>query len=65
MLFGFIPAKVTIDDVFILRMLQEQYCAKEKKLYVYVEQKKTFDRVPREVVEWAKRKKGIPEALVR
>ena len=27
--------------------------------------KKAFDRVPRKVVEWALRKKGITEALVR
>ena len=26
---------------------------------------KAFDRVPRKVFEWAMRKKGIPEVLVR
>ena len=26
---------------------------------------KAFDRVPRKVLEWAMRKKGIPEVLVR
>ena len=26
---------------------------------------KPFDRLPRNVLEWAMRKKGIPEALVR
>ena len=26
---------------------------------------KAFDRVPRKVLEWALRKKGIPEVLVR
>ena len=29
-----------------------------------VDQEKTFDSVSRRVVEWAMRKKGIPEALV-
>ena len=30
-----------------------------------VDLEKTFHRVPRKVVEWAMRKKGIPEALVK
>ena len=36
------------------------------KLYMcFVDLEKPFDGVPRKVVEWAMRKKGIPEALVR
>ena len=39
---------------------------KEKKLYMcFVDLDKPFDRVPRKVLEWAKRKKGIPEVMVR
>ena len=34
---------------------------KEKVLYVYPE--KSFDSVPRKVLEWAMRKKGIPEVI--
>ena len=33
MQFGFIPGKGTIDAVFILRRLQEDYLDKDKKLY--------------------------------
>ena len=32
--FGFMPGKATIDAVFILRRLQEEYVDKEKKLYM-------------------------------
>ena len=33
MQFGFMPGKGTVDAVFILRRLQEEYLEKEKKLY--------------------------------
>ena len=52
MQFGFMPGKGTIDAVFILRRLQEEYLEKEKRLYMcFVELEKAFDRVPRKVVE--------------
>ena len=34
MQFGFMPSKGTIDAVFILRRLQEEYLDKRKKLYM-------------------------------
>ena len=34
-------------------------------VYVFVNLEKAFDRVPRKVLEWAVRKKLIPEVLVR
>ena len=65
MQFGFMPGKGTIDAVLILR-LQEEYLDKEKKLYIcFVYLHKAFESVPRRVLEWAMRKRGIPEAMVR
>ena len=65
MQFGFMPCKGTTDAVFILR-LQEEYLDKEKKLYMcFVDLETAFDRVPRKVLEWAMRKKDIPEVMVR
>ena len=64
--FGFMPERGAIDVVFILRRLQEEYLGKRKMLYIcLVDLKNAFDRVPLEVFEWAIRKKGIPEVLVR
>ena len=38
---------------------------KEKSCICFVFLEKAFDRAPRKVLEWALRKKGIPEVLVR
>ena len=46
--------------------MQEEHQAKDKRMYIcFVDLEKTFDRVPRKVMEWAMRKKGLPEILVK
>ena len=66
MQFGSMSERGTIDAVFILRRLQEEYHAKVKLLYAcFVDIEKAFDRVPMKVLEWAIRKKGIPHVFVR
>ena len=66
MQFGFIPGKGTVDAIFIVRRMQEEYQKKDKKLYMcFVDMEKAFDRVLRKVMEWAMRKKGLSEVMVR
>ena len=66
MQFCFMPGKGTLDAVFILRRLQEEYLEKEKKLYMcFVDLEKAFDRVQRKLVEWAMRKGGVQELMVK
>ena len=63
MQFGYMPERGTIDAAFILKRLQEEYHAKGKKLCMSsMDLEKAFDRVPRKVLEWAMKKKGIPDA---
>ena len=55
-----------MDAIFIVRRMQEEYQNKDKKLYMcFVDMEKAFDRVPRKVMEWAMRKKGLSEVIVR
>ena len=64
--FGFMPGRETIDAIFILRQMQEQYLAKNCQLYMaFIDLEKAFDRVPRTVLWWALRKLGVEEWLVK
>ena len=51
--------------MFVLRRFSEKFRAKTKKLFfICVDQEKAFDRVPRDVICFALRQKGVPEYLV-
>ena len=46
--------------------MQEEHRAKYKRTYMcFVDLEKAFDRLPRRVMEWAMRKRGLPEILVK
>ena len=66
MQFGFMPGKGTVDAIFTVRRMHEEYQKKDKKLYMcFVDMEKAFNRGPRKVMEWAMRKKGLSEFIVR
>ena len=55
-----------MDAIFIVRRIREEYQKKDKKLYMcFVDMEKAFDRVPTKVMEWAMRKKGLSDPMVR
>lgn len=59
MQFGFLPGRSTTDAVFVMRILHENFEAKAKKVYFgFMVLKKAFDRVPREKIGWAIRKRN-------
>ena len=63
--YGFMPGKRTVDAIFIVMRMKEEYQKKDEKLYMcFVDMEKPFDRVPREVIKWAMRKKGLSEVMI-
>ena len=65
MQFGFGPRKGTVDAIFIVRKMQDEYQKNNKKLYMcFNGMKIAFDRVPTKVRKWAMRKKGLSEVMV-
>ena len=66
MQFGFSPGKGTTDAVFIIQQLQEKHIEVHKDLFLtFVDLEKVYDRVPRNLVYWWLRRRGVPEKLVR
>ena len=62
---GFMPGRGTVDAVFVLKRPSEKFRVKNKKLlFIFVDLEKGFDRVPREIICFALRRKGVPEHLV-
>ena len=49
--------------IFILRRMQEEYQKNKKFNVCFVDMEKTCDRVPKKVMEWAMRKKGLSEVI--
>ncbi|CAH2099151.1 unnamed protein product [Euphydryas editha] len=64
--FGFMPGRGTMDAIFALRQLCEKYRLAQRDLHmVFIDLEKAYDRVPRKVLWWAMKEKGVPEKYVR
>ncbi|CAH2108402.1 unnamed protein product [Euphydryas editha] len=64
--FGFMPGRGTMGAIFAHRQLCEKYRHAQKDLHmVFIDLEKAYDRVPRKVLLWAMKVKGVPEKYVR
>ena len=66
MYYGFMPGKGTVDAVFVPRRLSETINSETKNrlFFIFVDLGKAFYWVPKEVIYFAFRQKGVSEYLV-
>ena len=63
---GFLPGRGPIDAVFIMRQLMEKYETAGRNFFmVIVDLEKAFDCVPKEVIWWSLRRKGVLDREVK
>ena len=66
MQFCFVPCRSTVDIILILERIKKNYLKKNTKLFIcFVDLEKAFHWVPNKVIEWALKKKLVPERLVQ
>lgn len=63
--FGFMPGRSTIEAIHLLRQTMAYYKERRKDLHlVFIDLEKAYDKVPREVLWWALKKKGVPRKYI-
>ena len=62
--YGLMPRRGTVDAAFVLKRPAEKFTTKNTLFFVIVDLEKDFDRVPRKLIRFALRRKGVSEYLV-
>jgi hypothetical protein len=59
--FGFMPGRSTMEAIFLIRQVMEQYREKKKDLHmVFIDLEKAYGKIPRNVMWWALDKHKVP-----
>ncbi|RZB84080.1 LINE-1 reverse transcriptase-like [Glycine soja] len=64
--FGFMPGRSTMEAIYLLRRVMEQYRMAQQDLHlIFIDLEKAYDRVPREILWKALEKKGVRVTYIR
>ncbi|KAI0496953.1 hypothetical protein KFK09_023279 [Dendrobium nobile] len=64
--FGFMPGRPTIEVIYLLRDLMEKYRENEENLHlIFIDLKKAYDKVPREVLWRVLEKKRVNNSYIQ
>ncbi|KAH1125341.1 hypothetical protein GYH30_014768 [Glycine max] len=64
--FGFMPGRSTMEAIYLLRRVMEQYRMGQQDLHlIFIDLEKAYDRVPREILWKTLEKKGVRVAYIR
>ncbi|RZB98883.1 LINE-1 retrotransposable element ORF2 protein [Glycine soja] len=64
--FGFMPGRSTMEAIYLLWRVMEQYRMDQQDLHlIFIDLEKAYDRVPREILWKALEKKGVRVAYIR
>ena len=61
MKYGFMPGKGTVKWCICSEEFCEKLRAKNKMFFIFVDMEKAFDQMPREVIRFSAKRKGVPE----
>jgi len=64
--FGFMPGRLTIEVIYLLRRLMGLYRDRKTDFYmVFIDLEKAYDRVPHKLLWWCLEKKGVSPGYIR
>jgi Reverse transcriptase (RNA-dependent DNA polymerase) len=63
--FGFMPRRSTMEVIFLIRQLMERHQEQKNDLHViFVDLEKAYDKIPRNIMWWALKRKLVPTKYV-
>jgi uncharacterized Zn finger protein len=63
--FGFMPGRSTMEVIFLMKQLMERHREQKKDLHlIFVDLEKTYDKIPRNIMWWALKRKLVPTKYV-